>query len=70
MSHSVRARMNIGDSLTFGGTVTALERRERYGLVEAEVNLANQDGTVVAPGRATIALPYRNGPAVPYPFVP
>ncbi len=70
MSHSVRARMNIGDSLTYGGQVTALERRERYGLVEAEVNLVNQDGTMVAPGRATIALPYRNGPAVPYPFVP
>jgi acyl dehydratase len=70
MSHSVRARMNIGDSLTFGGSVSALQRRERYGLVEAEVNLTNQDGVVVAPGRATIALPYRAGPAVPYPFVP
>lgn len=70
MSHAVRARMNIGDALTFGGTVTKLERRETYGLVEAEVNLVNQDGVTVAPGRASIALPYRNGPAVAYPFVP
>jgi acyl dehydratase len=70
MSHSVRARMNIGDSLTYGGTVTNLQRRETYGLAEAEVNLTNQDGTVVAPGRASIALPYRSGAAVPYPFVP
>ncbi len=70
MSHSVRARMNIGDTLSFGGAVTKLARREAYGLVEAEVNLTNQDGLIVAPGRASIALPYRNGPAVPYPFVP
>jgi acyl dehydratase len=70
MSHSVRARMNIGDSLTFGGAVTRLERRPGYGLLEAEVNYTNQDGTVVAPGRATIALPYRGAGAVPYPFVP
>lgn len=70
MSHSVRARMNIGDALTYGGTVTGLERREKYGLVEAEVNLVNQDGVVVAPGKASIALPYRDGAAVPYPFVP
>jgi acyl dehydratase len=70
MSHSVRARMNIGDSLTFSSTVAKLERRDKYGLVEAEVNLTNQDGTVVAPGRTSIALPYRGGPAVAYPFVP
>jgi len=70
MSHSVRARMNIGDDLTFGGTVKRLERRERYGLVEVEVNLTNQDGVVVAPGTASIALPYAGKPAVPYPFVP
>jgi acyl dehydratase len=70
MSHSVRVRMNVGDDLTYGGTVTKLERREKYGLVEAEVNLTNQNGVVCAPGKATLALPYRNGPAVPYPFVP
>ena len=70
MSHSVRARMNIGDTLTFGGTVTRLTRRDAYGLVEAEVNLTNQDGVIAAPGRASIALPYRDGAAVPYPFVP
>ena len=70
MSHSVRSRMNIGDALTFGGTVTKLERREKYGLAEAEVNLTNQDGTVIAPGRASVAFPYRGAAAVPYPFVP
>ena len=70
MSHSVRARMNIGDSLTFAGTITRLERREKYGVAEAEVNLTNHEGTVVAPGRASLVLPYRHGAAVPHPFAP
>ena len=70
MSHSVRARLNIGDTLTYGGAITGLERRDKYGLVEAEVNITNQDGVVVVPGKASIALPYRNAGAVPYPFVP
>ena len=70
MSHSVRARMNIGDSLTFAGTITKLERHEKYGLVEPEGNLTNQESTVVAPGRASLVLPYRNGTADPYPFAP
>lgn len=70
MSHAVRARLNIGDSLAFGGSITGLERRDRYGLVQAEVNITNQDGIVVVPGKASIALPYRSGTAVPYPFVP
>ena len=70
MSHSVRARMNIGDSLTFSATIVKLDRREKYGVAEAEVDLTNQDGTVVAPGRASLVLPYRNGAAVPYPFTP
>lgn len=70
LSHSVRARLNVGDALTFGGTITKLERRDKYALVQADVNITNQEGKVVAPGTTSIALPYRGGPAVPYPFVP
>ena len=70
LSHSVRHRMNIGDALTFGGTVTKLTRGERFGLMEAEVNITNQNDVIAVPGRATIALPYRGGAPVPYPFVP
>jgi hypothetical protein len=39
-------------------------------LVEAEVSITNQNGVIVVPGNASIALPYRNSAAVPYPFVP
>ena len=70
ISHQLRARMNVGDTLTASGTVTALERRERYGLVQLDVRFTNQNGVVAIPGAASVALPYRGGPAVPYPFVP
>jgi NDP-sugar pyrophosphorylase family protein len=63
-------RMNVGDSLTASATVTGLERREKYGLVQLDVKFTNQHGVVAVPGAATVALPYRGGPAVPYPFVP
>jgi len=70
ISHQLRARMNIGDSLTASAVVTSLERREKYGLVQLDVNFTNQRGVLAVPGAATVALPYRGGPAVPYPFVP
>lgn len=70
ISHQLRARMNVGDALTASATVTGLERRENYGLVQLDVKFTNQHGVVAVPGAATVALPYRGGPAVPYPFVP
>ncbi|MFH1604704.1 MAG: MaoC family dehydratase N-terminal domain-containing protein [Pseudomonadota bacterium] len=70
ISHQLRARMNVGDALTASGTVTSVEQREKYGLVQLDVKFTNQNGVVAVPGGASVALPYRGGPAVPYPFVP
>ncbi len=70
ISHQLRARMNVGDALTASGVVAAVERREKYGLVQLDVKFTNQNGVVAVPGGASVALPYRGGPAVPYPFVP
>jgi acyl dehydratase len=69
IAHQLRARMNVGDSLTAGATVTGTEAREQYALVHLDVSFTNQHGVVAVPGSATVALPYRHGPAVPYPFV-
>jgi len=69
VSHQLRSRMNVGDSLTASAVVTGLERHEKYGLVQLDVKFTNQNGVVAVPGAATVALPYRGGPAVPYPFV-
>lgn len=39
-----------------------------YGIVELELGIRNAAGVESTPGSATIALPHRNGPQVPYPF--
>ena len=63
--------MNVpGDVLTAWGRITSKEERGQYGLVHLDVGLRNQDGVESTPGRATVVLPRRGGPAVPYPFDP
>jgi acyl dehydratase len=59
-----------GDTLSAWGRVTDKETRGRYGLVHLEIGLRNQDGVESTPGKATVVLPLRDGPAVPYPFDP
>jgi acyl dehydratase len=63
--------MNIpGDTLTAWGRVTGRETRGDYGLVQVDIGLKDQNGKESSPGTATIVLPKRDGPAVPYPFDP
>ena len=47
-----------------------LKRLADYGLVELELGIVNDEGKETTPGTATVALPYRGGKPVPYPFVP
>ncbi|GGE50280.1 hypothetical protein GCM10007276_29200 [Agaricicola taiwanensis] len=69
VSFQFRAMDVVGSTLTIWGEVTGLLRLERYGLVELKLGIRNQDGKESTPGSAMVALPYRDGPAVPYPFV-
>ncbi len=63
--------MNIcGERLEIWGRVTGKREAGAYGLVDVELGIRNADGKESTPGSATVALPFRNGPAVPYPFVP
>jgi acyl dehydratase len=64
-----RAMDVVGSKLFIWGEVTNLLKLERYGLVEMKLGIRNQDGKESTPGSAMVALPYRNGPPVPYPFV-
>jgi acyl dehydratase len=70
LSFQFRAMNVPGDTLTAWGRITGKEERGRYGLVHLDVGLRNQDGVESTPGRATVVLPRRGGPAVPYPFDP
>lgn len=63
--------MNVpGDLLSAWGRISAVERRGDYGVVRLEIGLRNQNTTEGTPGTATVVLPRRGGPAVPYPFDP
>ncbi len=63
--------MNVtGDTLTAWGRVTGRETRGAFGVVHLEIGLRNQDGVESTPGAASVVLPLRGGPSVPYPFDP
>jgi acyl dehydratase len=63
--------MNVpGDLLTAWGQVAATELRGEYGVVRLTIGLRNDKGAEGTPGTATVVLPRRGGPAVPYPFDP
>jgi len=60
----------VGERLEIWSRITAAERAAAFGLVELELGIRNAAGVESTPGSATVALPFRGGPALPYPFVP
>lgn len=64
-----RAMNQVDETLHVWARVTGKKSVETYGLVELELGIKNSAGTESTPGTATVALPHRDGPPVPYPFV-
>lgn len=64
-----RAMNVVGESLYVWGRVTEMRRMADYGLVDLELGIRDAERKESTPGTAIVALPYRDGPAVPYPFV-
>ena len=63
--------MVVPDEVTIvWGKVVGKQQKEGFGLVDIEFGIKDQDGVEGCPGSATVALPHRGGPPVPYPFVP
>lgn len=60
----------VNETLRAWGKVTAKERAADYGLVMLDVGILNDKDKESTPGKATVALPYKGGKPVPYPFVP
>jgi hypothetical protein len=52
------------------GRVTSKREKGGMGLIELEIGMTTQDGAESMPGTATVVLPLKNGPDIPYPFVP
>ncbi len=64
-----RAMNVVGEALEAWGRVTEKSAGPGYGLVSLDVGLINNKGLESTPGKAVVALPYRGGARVPYPFV-
>ena len=63
-----RAMNLVDETLSVWARVTGTRDEGPYGLVELELGIRNAAGAESTPGTATVALPHRGGPAVPYPF--
>ena len=70
LNYQFRAMNLVGETLTIWGKVTGKREMPDYGLVDLDIGILNDQGKESTPGKATVALPYRNGKPVPYPFVP
>ncbi|GAA5233320.1 acyl dehydratase [Verticiella sediminum] len=64
-----RAKNLVNETLQAWGRVTATSRCAEFGLVHLDIGLRNENGEESTPGAAVVALAYRGGPPVPYPFV-
>ena len=70
VSFQFRAMNLVGETLSVWGRVTAKRDGPGYGLIDLELGIVNDENMESTPGKATVAVPYRGGPPVPYPFVP
>lgn len=69
-SFQFRAMNLVGEKLSIWGKVVNKVKYQDYGVVEIELGIVNDEGKESTPGKAAVALPYRGGKPLPYPFVP
>ncbi len=70
VSFQFRSMNLAGETLSVWAKVTGKRDGPGYGLVDLDLGITNDDGKESTPGKATLALPYRGGKLVPYPFIP
>ena len=64
-----RAMNRVGETLTVWGRVTGKREAPHFGWIDMDTGIVNEAGVESTPGQAVVALPYRGGPPLPYPFV-
>ena len=64
-----RAMMVPGDVLIMWGKVTGKHEKGGMGFIDLEIGMKTHDGIESMPGSATVVLPLKDGPDIPYPFV-
>jgi len=70
VSFQFRAMNVVGETMRVWGKVTEVRRTADFGLVDLELGILNDHDKESTPGSGTVALPYRGGKPLPYPFVP
>jgi len=70
VSFQFRSMNVVDEELVVWGRVGGKRPSDRFGLVDLELGIRNQEGKESTPGTAVVALPFRAGEPVPYPFVP
>jgi acyl dehydratase len=64
-----RAMNLVGETLQVWARVSGKREVPGYGLVDLALGIVNAAGLESTPGSAVVALPYRGGPPLPYPFI-
>ncbi len=68
MKFQFRAMNVVGETLSIWAKATGKRKLDAFGLIDLELGILNENGLESTPGVAVVALPFANGPAVPYPF--
>lgn len=69
-SFQFRAMNLVEETVRAWGRVTSKREGPDFGLIDIELGIINDTGKESTPGTAIVALPYKNGKALPYPFIP
>ncbi len=71
LTDEIRKSVPVGSTVEIWGRVKRKLDLVDYGLVELDIGMkrVGAESPEAAPGSALVALPYRAGKAVPYPFV-
>jgi len=69
-SFQFRAMNLVGEKITVWGKVKDKRRGPDFGIVDLELGIVKEEGKESTPGAGVVALPYRGGKRLPYPFVP
>lgn len=69
-SFQFRAMNLVGERIVVWGKVKDKRRGPDFGIVDLELGIVNEQGKESTPGAGVVALPYRGGKPLPYPFVP
>ncbi|HVZ43596.1 MAG TPA: acyl dehydratase [Ramlibacter sp.] len=64
-----RSMNQVGETLRVWARVTEKRKAAAYGLIDLALGITNERGVESTPGTAVVALPFREGAALPYPFV-